>query len=240
MDNTDWKILERLVSQWQEFELRMSQLHNSIELKPSVPNKPVAFVRSDASTATFDCGLTLVNLPERAGRTQSLPLYLVFRGDIIVDKSHFAKTEVLRTVHFRTEAAYFRYKSDPDRLKHVYGAHFDFDTDLTGHPRFHAQHRSFGQFSAEVDRHLGKTLPLDDCMSEVLNTVRLPCAQMDFFSVLLQAVADRLIATTASQQEREIFEQLIQISKRLHGCGHLVPSLHSTEASSCYRSPHWY
>ena len=181
MDNTDWKIHGRLIEQWEDFELRIAQYHNSIELKSSVPNQKIAYAASDRATATFSCPETLINLPERAGRLHTLPLYLVFRGDLVVDKAHFAQTEELRTVSFRTQAGYFRHKSNPDRLKHIYGAHYDIDLDLAGHPRFHAQHCSQKEFRGEVERHLGRTLPFDDCMEEVLGSVRLPCAQMDFF-----------------------------------------------------------
>ena len=98
----------------------------------------------------------------------------------------------------------------------------------------------FHDFSAQIDSHLGVGLPVTDCMLEVLNSVRLPCAQMDFFAVMLQAVADRLVSTGSNQQDLDTFDKLVKISKAIRGCGYMNPAFQNAESMSCYRSPHWY
>jgi hypothetical protein len=146
----------------------------------------------------------------------------------------------IRTCHFATETGYFRVNGDYEQLRHVYGAHYDLDKDLAGHPRFHAQHRSFFQFAAEVLRHLGSDIPTEDGMTGVLNTVRIPCAQMDIFAVLLQTIGDRLMTNKPSNQQKATFAALVGRSKEILGCGYLFPTMSNPIATSCYRAPHWY
>jgi hypothetical protein len=242
MDKVDWQIHTRLMNQWDAFKLHISRLHPEVKLITSSATPPLKMVApSDEMRSTFRCEPTVIPLPERAGRV-SIALYLVFRGEMTFDRAHFMGTEgsELRTLGFRSEAAYFRRKQNPDQLRHIYGAHYDLEMNAMGHPKFHAQHKSFSDFSAQIDDHLGVPLPVTDCMVEVLSSVRLPCAQMDFFAILLQAVADRLVSTTSSQRDLDTFEELLRISKGIHGCGYMNPAFQNAEAMTCYRSPHWY
>lgn len=238
MDNTEWQINAQLDNQWNEFVLRMEQLHNSVDF--SSRQSPISFGSTDGDYITFDCAPVSINLPERGGGVM-LPLFLVLRGNLTFNKRLFRETNEIRTSGFATETAYFRLNGSNQVLRHVYGAHYDLDSSLPGHPRFHVQHRSFQDvFEHEVRRHVGGKVVMEDAMTQVLNTVRIPCAQMDFFSVLLQAVGDRLMSNPPNAVQVSTFKALVENSKSILGCGYLFSSMSNTTAMNCYRASHWY
>jgi hypothetical protein len=95
MDGTDWEIKSKLDGQWEEFLFRIEQLHNSVDF--SEKQSPFDFEASTKDVVTFDCKPFSINLPERAGSSQELPLFLVIRGKMTFDKAHFAASQEIRT-----------------------------------------------------------------------------------------------------------------------------------------------
>jgi hypothetical protein len=95
MDGTDWEIKSKLDGQWEEFLFRIEQLHNSVDF--SEKQSPFDFEASTKDVVTFDCKPFSINLPERAGSSQELPLFLVIRGKMTFDKAHFAASKEIRT-----------------------------------------------------------------------------------------------------------------------------------------------
>jgi hypothetical protein len=168
-------------------------------------------------------------------------MHIVVRGRLTIDKKHFIESEQLRTIHFQSEAGYFRLKSD-GTLQHVFGAHYDLTQNKVGHPAFHAQLKSFLEFAAIVQhRYSDARLNVTNAMENVLKTVRLPSAQMDYFSLLIQAVADHLMSPNSSSTEDvDAFRELLGTSKSIQGCAYDIARLQEPSATVCYRSVHWY
>ncbi len=174
-------------------------------------------------------------VPERAAG--SLNMYIVVRGRIYLNRAALKGEKSLRTMSFGTEVGYFRLKQD--QLNHVYGAHYDFSLNEVGHPIFHGQMRSFNDSCASVSQNYeGISGQSVDFMCNVLRTVRLPTAQMDFFGVVLQIAADHLMSKSASNDQKLAFDELCEISKAIQGAAHRWPEF--DRANGCMRARHWY
>jgi hypothetical protein len=122
----------------------------------------------------------------------------------------------------------------------VFGAHYDFALNEIGHPVFQGQMRSFAEFGAHIREHYGINDPVEDVVRGVLNRVRVPTAQMDVFSLVIQICADHLLYKEAGPEETDAFKALLRKSKFCKGAGFQVPSLTSDDARTCYRARHWY
>jgi hypothetical protein len=181
MANVDYKIQRALIVHWEAVRLCVERLNNSASVIPADASGLFQVTHSDADTLAFDIGETLLILPERAKQVSN-PMHIVVKGRLTIDKKHFIESEQLRTVHFQSETGYFRLKND-GTLQHVFGAHYDLTQDEVGHPAFHAQLKSFVGF-ADIVQHRYSDTPLNvtNAMENVLKTVRLPSAQMDFVS----------------------------------------------------------
>ena len=183
----------------------------------------------------FEIKPVVFNLPERANG--EAVLFVVVRGKLYFDEAAI-KQNVLRTLDFATEAAYFRKKAD--ELEHVYGAHYDFARNEVGHPAFHAQMKSFAERFHQVTSAFEMTCTSKDLVDGVLRTVRLPSAQMDFFSFILQLCADHLIDKNSGPEELSAFRDLKSASAEIKGAAFLVPWLAKPAAQACLRANHWY
>jgi hypothetical protein len=240
MANVDYKIQRALVAHWEAVRLCIERLNNSASVIPADPAGLFRVSSSSADVLEFDIRETLLILPERAKQVSN-PMHIVVRGRLTIDKKHFIASEQLRTIHFQSEAGYFRLKSDGS-LQHVFGAHYDLTQNEVGHPAFHAQLKSFLGFAAVVQHRYSDTpLNVTNAMENVLKTVRLPSAQMDYFSLLIQAVADHLISPhSSSTEDIDAFRELLGKSKSIQGRAYDIARLQEPSAIICYRSVHWY
>jgi hypothetical protein len=177
------------------------------------------------------------NLPERANGSPNL--FVVVEGRISFDESAIQNDKSLRTMGFNTRAAYFRKKAD--ELEHVYGAHYDFAPDEIGHPAFHAQMRSYLGHNQWVVKYFEMTeCTSNDRVDRLLRNVRLPTAQMDFFSFVLQLCADHLLSKDSGEEERAAFGSLKTASASIRGAAFRVPRLANPATQECLRANHWY
>lgn len=240
MANVDYKVQRALIAHWESVRLCIERLNNSASVIPADAAGLFQVSRSDADVIEFDIGPTLLILPERAKQVSN-QMHIVVKGRLTIDKKHFISTDQLRTVHFQSEAGYFRLKSDRT-LQHVFGAHYDLTQDEVGHPAFHAQLKSFLDFAAIVQgRYSDTALNVTNGMENILKTVRLPSAQMDYFSLLIQAVADHLMSpTSSSSEDLVVFRELLGKSKAIQGRAYDIARLQAPSATVCYRSVHWY
>jgi hypothetical protein len=240
MANVDYKIQRALIAHWDAVHRCIERLNNSASVIPADASGLFKVSHSDADALAFEIGETLLILPERA-KQASNPMHIVVKGRLTIDKRHFLESEQLRTIHFQSEAGYFRLKSD-GTLQHVFGAHYDLTQNEVGHPAFHAQLKSFLEFADIVKlRYSSTALNVTNAMENVLKTVRLPSAQMDYFSLLIQAVADHLMSPNSSSTEDvNVFRELLGKSKSIQGCAYDIARLQEPSATVCYRSVHWY
>ena len=181
----------------------------------------------------FEINPVTFHVPERANQTANL--YIVARGRIYLDIAELEHQKV-KTVQFGTEVGYFRKKDKT--LEHVFGAHYDLAASEIGHPLFHAQMRSYSERGAVAAEEFQLDCTPSDLVKGVLRTIRLPIAQMDFFSLVLQITADHLMSRDSGEEEKQAFAQMRRLNQTMQGAGHLWPSLAS--APPCMRSFHWY
>lgn len=174
------------------------------------------------------------NVPERADGAADM--YITVKGRIYLDEEAVRTSRKLKTVSFGTEVAYFRMRRE--KLNHVYGAHYDFSLNEIGHPIFHAQMKSFADRGQLVSDTFTLGCEYEDHIPNILRTVRVPTAQMDFFALVLQICADHLMSKNSSVEQREAFEDLRKASFSIQGAGHLWGQL--VQAPPCMRTQHWY
>jgi hypothetical protein len=79
-----------------------------------------------------------------------------------------------------------------------------------------------------------------DKVQGVLQTVRVPTAQMDILSLIVQICADRLLHSGSSDEETSAFHDLLKKNKFCQGAAFQVTRLGTEEARTCYRARHWY
>lgn len=233
MDRIENKLLKLLSSQWQEFLLTLQRLRPTASATPNSEYQlfkinPVA----DPRLVQIELNPVFFELPERAN-ARSENMIVVVRGTIDFVRENISAGQ-LQTAGFSTEAAYFRLKSES--LEHVYGAHYDYSAAENGHPVFHAQMKNFKSFNDYLS-DIYKELPVDDQVPGLLRNVRLPCAQMDFFSFFIQIFADHLIWRDSDNEAVRAFKKLTQTNCEVIGI-----SINSANILKvpCLRSARWY
>jgi hypothetical protein len=232
------KIHRALIRHWEEFDADVSRLSSVASIQPKDGYAVFQYVDSVDNSANFELSPIVVNVPERATEVVS-DLFVVVKGRLSIDRAHFEADGKLRTLSFATQAAYFRVKGNV--LSHVYGAHYDFAANESGHPVFHGQMRSYLEFAEVIKSQYGlEGVELKDVVSGILKTVRLPSAQMDVFSFLLQLVADHLLSGDSSEDDKMRFHELLERSKFIQGLGSQIARLQVAPANVCYRAVHWY
>jgi hypothetical protein len=128
-----------------------------------------------------------------------------------------------------------------DQLSHVYGAHYDMDEVLPGHPVFHSQMTSqMSYLSTITDLFHQSYAKCDDLAAGLLANVRTPTAQMDAFSVITQIGADHLLSERSAVEVLTAFQTLRAACDFFVGAGGRLPYLNAEGPSRCYRSTHWY
>jgi hypothetical protein len=239
MDREANLILQRLVSQWDEVNTALARLRAAATVRPGggwnvfrAPTGP------PSNVIGFDFGSVVFNVPERATHV-SADLFIVVDGHIAFRRDLFNSEDVLATDNFSTRAAYFR-KKETQQAEHIYGAHYDFALDELGHPVFHSQMKSFAEMWTAVNEHYGIDGDAVDRVAGILQTVRVPTAQMDFFSFCLQLCADHLLFANSGSEERAAFNLLLDKSSFIQGAGYQAARLATEAARVCYRARHWY
>lgn len=178
-------------------------------------------------------------VPYKASTSRTSNTFIVVSGQI--DFCNEAEDRKLLTASFSTRVGYFL-ESGAD-LEHVYGAHYDFDAELIAHPVFHSQLSTHAQFLEEIKHRYQskmKSVLSADYMEKVPGIYRIPTAQMDFFSVVLQICSDHMINSESRKKEVREYNRLIEYCKFIVGFGADHTGLKASRERSCSRSPYWY
>jgi hypothetical protein len=238
MDAIDHKLHKALMARWTAVYGCATELGNSVDIRPSDSYAVIQYESSRDGQTDFRVKPVVFTLPELADLTNK-DFYIVVEGLIALDKQAFKDSGVVRTLSFSTHVAYFRYTNEG--FQHMYGAHYDFAPDEVGHPVFHVQLKSFVTLFAAVNEEYGQTFQIaDDCMRGVPKRMRIPCAQMDAFSLFLQLIVDHLLWKNSSAEELERFVRLLHDQRNLRGAAFQVARLQEEAAIKCYRGIHWY
>lgn len=233
-------IQQALAAHWDKLRDQIHRVSSGVTFHPSDGYSLFQLDHNLSSTdvAVFNVGPVVINLPERASH-HSFNLYVVAECQLGFDIKKFKESNELASLSFATHVAYFR--RAPQELQHVYGVHYDFDTVHPAHPVFHAQMKSFAEdLSPHVKEQYGVELPIDDRVKGVLPNVRLPIAQLDFFSLVVQLAADHLIWQQSAQPERDAFNEILSLDKAIIGATTVSPSLTLGAELKCHRALHWY
>jgi hypothetical protein len=238
MDAIDHKLHKALIARWAAVCGCATELGNSAEIRPSDGYAVIQHETTNGARAEFRIKPVVFTLPELADLTNK-DFYIVVEGLICLDRQAFKDSGVVRTLSFATHVAYFRYTKEG--IQHMYGAHYDFAPNEVGHPIFHVQLKSFASLFAVVNEQYGQSFEIaDDCMRGIPKRMRIPCAQMDAFSLCSQLIADHLLWKNSSPEELERFAHLLQDQRSLHGAAFQVARLQEAAAIKCYRGIHWY
>lgn len=233
-------IQSALVNHWDSVRDNLRRVNSRIQFLPNdgyVIFQP-SYEKSTAEISVFKVAPVVVNLPERGDKSKS-DLYVVAEGELNFNIARYKATKQLVSSGFATHVGYFRKSSQ--KLQHIYGVHFDFDIRRPAHPVFHAQMASFGEpFSEHVNQQFSVNLPLEDRVKGMLQNVRLPIAQLDFFSLIIQLAADHLMWEHSGDEEKRAFNDLLQLDGSLVGASASAPWLCTGTAMPCHRAIHWY
>lgn len=166
-------------------------------------------------------------------------IFIVAKGRISIST---VDVSLLRTMDFSTEVAYFRQKNDSDKdamkLDHVFGAHFDYAPGQNGHPCFHAQMNDLDDFKEVLAaKYRVNTGDGSNYMTSILRNARLPSAQMDIFSFMLQVAADHLVHEDSAPAQLATLRDLASEVGKLKGLPDLLRGITSRQ---CTRAVHWY
>lgn len=164
-------------------------------------------------------------------------LFVVVEGYLRVSRTMYDGR--LMTTGFGTHVAYFRYKEVEAKLTHDLGVHYDFDSESISHPAFHSQFKTFLKLHTEVSKSYRLDLVVEDNMSTALRGVRIPSAQMDVFSVILQICADHALGEDSGEEKLVAFNKMRECCRVLTGAAHSLERFEPLDPS-CYRAPHWY
>lgn len=205
--------------------VRPSTAHDVFQLDQTAPDDEVK----------FNFGPVVFNVPERVGRGHNL--FVVVKGWLSFGDCDM-RVAPLRTKSFGTKVGYFRRKQNV--LEHVYGVHYDLDESLPGHPVFHAQVSSQIELGQEVQSLYHLEMIPTDLFKPKLRNIRIPTAQMDVFSTIIQICADHLVDQGADQSAHDAFSAIRVEDGFFVGAAHRMAYLNGPPANTCYRSAHWY
>lgn len=177
-----------------------------------------------------------LQVPER-GDHPRLNIYIALCGYFYFD-TRALKDKQLVITKFGTRVAYFR--KVQGRFDHVFGAHFDFSENELGHPVFHGQIKNLQDMFDVISSLLNVEGDVETGLPKVLSTVRVPTAQLDVFSLLLQVFADHLLTKRSTPEEKAAFNQLLSLAASVRGAGHLIRRLAADHVESCMSAWHWY
>ena len=230
-------VMNKIAPAWDAVRAGMRSLYPSSNPRPySAAEIFVADTSASADEVKMIVNPIIFHLPERASGREA-DLYIVLSGWLSFEKANLRQSR-LRTHSFGTQIGYFRAK--PGSLEHVYGAHYDIDETQPGHPVFHAQMKSKIEFAERIMATYTLSTTICDRVSQILRNVRVPTAQMDVFSVILQICADHLMSSASDQQAKTSFAAMAKSCGFFDGAAHRLSYLNDGLAPCCYRSVHWY
>ncbi|MCY4560059.1 MAG: hypothetical protein OXF79_27605 [Chloroflexi bacterium] len=237
MNRDAWRVLREVQTAWTQAIHHVKQICQSSDVRPQMPAQVFTLDTNAADDyVKLSVGPVVFHVNERPSRPGP-NLFIVVTGWMSFEGPNF-KTLPFHTRDFGTEVAYFRVKQD--RLEHIFAAHYDMDDSDYRHPVFHAQLASHMDSSEHVRSFFSQDREVTNNMNKVLRTVRIPTAQMDVFSVLIQVCADHLIGQQPAPSTTSAFEDLKTASSFFVGAGNRFEYLHTAPAPNCYRASHWY
>jgi hypothetical protein len=229
-----------IIAHWDKIKEHIGRVHSGSQFSPGDGYAvfKVDYASTTAEEIVITVGPVVINLPERANH-HATDLFVVAEGKLNFNLTAFNETGRLVSCGYASHVGYF--KRAHETLEHVYGVHYDFDIDRPAHPVFHAQFKSFGQeFIPHLQELCQLTLPLVDRMSGMLQNIRLPIAQLDFFSVIIQLAADHLMWVDSTSDERNTFNEIVKLDHAIMGASTVAPWLTQGAALPCHRAIHWY
>lgn len=239
MNRKEVHAFKRVTTEWTNLTASIGRMYQSAEIRPTNPNdifQPAAENAASPNDVAFTINPIVFNLPEQPGRPQTL--FIVVKGWLSFTNVQLGP-EPLRTKSFGTEMGYFRRKNS--RLEHVYGVHYDLDETRPGHPVFHAQVSSQSKLGSSVLSLYRVDDEVVDAFNPKLGNVRIPSAQMDVFSAVVQICADHHLALGGGGESvKGEFEKVRKTNSFFLGAAHRMPFLNTHPAVDCYRSAHWY
>jgi hypothetical protein len=240
------RVQQRLNTAWDNAIYHLKQMNQISVVKPTNPYDIFQIYTDNIpdDIIQFKIRPVVFNVPAhsrtpRTGRPVRpvLDLYIVIKGWLSFEGPDSMDVP-LKTHKFNTAVGYFR--AVPGNLEHIYGAHYDIDDEKPGHPVFHAQFCSQADFVESIRELFHIDDIPNDHLKNVLGTVRVPCAQMDIFSVMTQICADHLMWEKSGQDVKNAFQRMREECDFFFGAAHRMDFLKQPPASECYRSTYWY
>ena len=223
---------------WTGVYSTIRKFNQQVTVRPRESGEVFRIVKACGEAAVLESGPVVLTVPQRAETRRRGEFYVVISGVLVLSNGN---RERLETRRFATKVAYFR--ENGGGIDHVYGAHFDLGDGELAHPVFHSQMRTNADLLGVVRKHhpgLGERALKEDLMARVPRNFRLPTAQMDFFSVLLQVCSDHLVGEGSGDAEKSRYCELVKHCGFFQGYGGDHPGLRASRSRYCYRSHHWY
>ena len=235
MNKNAWRVQQQVQTAWTNAIHHLTQISQWASVRPRTPNQIFILDRNAPDdTIKFLITPTVFLVSERSGHPGT-NLFVVVDGWLSFKPP--CTKQILRTCDFGTRVAYFREKHNS--LDHIFGAHYDMDEKDYRHPVFHAQISSQMEYASHIKVQFSQEKEICDCVNKLFRTVRIPTAQMDIFSVLVQICADHLIGPQPAAAVTTAFDLKNAVGFFI-GAAHDLSYLNSQPASSCYRGHHWY
>ena len=232
-----WRVRQKVWETWDKSILSLEKLNGYLSVLPRSAEDIFVNACIDADgVVKFDIRPVFLSVTERRSN-RSKNIFVAMDGWLSLKMQNVGTVRLL-TESFGTRVGYFRTKKH--ELHHVFGAHYDMVVGDATHPVFHAQmkfHQKFADKLTQQHQFLCKTI---DHTDGIYRAIRIPTAQMDFFSVLLQVCADHLISGHSCSNDLAVFKEIKERCGILVGAAHKLRFLNSATASSCYRATHWY
>src|SRR5258708_31910595 len=188
--NRDFWLLQRLATQWDGLVRNLQVLNPRVVVVPDSGYEvfKVSGQHPLQGSTRIDMNPLALQVPER-GNDPEHNIFIAVSGFLYFDTEAFQDKRLVVN-KFGTRVAYFG--KVQDRFDHVFGAHFDYSENELGHPLFHGQIRNLEDMFNVISSQLDVDGEVQNGLVKVLSTVRVPTAQLDVFSLLLQVFADHL------------------------------------------------
>jgi hypothetical protein len=206
-------VFKQVVLAWEQLTVSMQKMYQASSVRPTGGHD--IFSLDEAAPddeVKFNIGPIVFNVPERAGRGHTL--FIVVKGWLSFGGGDL-RAIPLKTKSFGTQVGYFRSKGGV--LEHVYGVHYDLDEVLPGHPVFHAQLSSRIELAPKVRELYRIEDELKDFFAPKLTNIRIPTAQMDVFSTIVQICADHFVFNGADPTVHKAFDEMRNINSFFWG-----------------------
>ena len=224
-----------MVNAWTTMRSCMRQMYPACDVRPHDGHDVFRFQKANDKGVVCEVKPVVFLLPERASQTQP-NLFVGVKGWLSFDGG--AESGELRLRSFGTNVGYFRSKKNA--LDHVFGVHYDIDESSVSHPVFHGQIGPQTEFVGWINEYYrGEWLALDK-VGCLLRNVRVPCAEMDVFSVFLQICADHLVDGYSARRQRSTLTRLRDSCGLYLGAANRMAGLICGSEHLCFRGIRWY